>query len=166
MHDDASVEGATDRPTSAALPLAGQLAATVTRLRRVLRRATRRALPYEPLSRSQIDLLHLIARRPAISVAAAAVALAVAPNTASTLANEACRAGLLARDRDAADRRVARLSLTPAGVARLEAWRDLRVEIMATALAGLSEPDRVALWAGLPALERLTARLEQEPEMP
>jgi len=166
MHDDASVEGATDRPSPAAPPLAGELAATVTRLRRVLRRATRRALPYEPLPRSQIDLLHLIARQPGISVAAAAAALAVAPNTASTLVNEACRAGLLARDRDAADRRVVLLSLTPAGIARMETWRDLRVEIMASALARLSEPDRDLLSAGLPALERLIARLEQEPKTP
>ncbi len=163
--DDEADRGAPRRRADAlTVNLAGELAADLTRLRRVLRRATRRSLPYEPLPRNQVDLLHLAADRPGISVASAAGALGLAPNTVSTLVNEVCRANLLARDRDAADRRVARLSLTAAGTARLAAWRDRRAEVLSAALAGLAEADRAALSAGLPALERLIARLERREE--
>ncbi len=161
MGGEADRRASRHRADAAIVNLAGELAADLTRLRRVLRRATRRSLPYEPLPRNQVDLLHLAADRPGISVASAAGALGLAPNTVSTLVNEVCRAGLLARDRDAADRRVARLSLTAAGAARLAAWRDRRAEVLSAALAGLAEADRAALSAGLPALERLIARLER-----
>jgi DNA-binding MarR family transcriptional regulator len=118
--------------------LAGELAAAVTRLRRALRRATRRQLPFEPLPHNQIDLLRLAGERPGLSVAAAAAALSLAPNTVSTLVNELSGRGLLARVADDADRRVARLSPTAAGLDRLAAWRDRRAEILATALGGLA----------------------------
>ena len=130
-----------------ALDLAGELAGAMTRLRRMLRRATRRALPYEPLPRNQLDLLHLAAERPGIGVAAAAAALALAPNTVSTLVNQLCRAGLLSRRSGVEDRRVAHLTLTAAG-RRLATWRDRRAEVLAASLADLSADDRNTLSAG------------------
>ena len=144
-----------------ALDLAGELAGAMTRLRRMLRRATRRALLYEPLPRNQLDLLHLAAERPGIGVAAAAAALALAPNTVSTLVNQLCRAGLLSRRSGVEDRRVAHLTLTAAGATRLATWRDRRAEVLAASLDDLTADDRNALSAALPALERLIARLEQ-----
>ena len=144
-----------------ALDLAGELAGATTRLRRMLRRATRRALPYEPLPRNQLDLLHLAAERPGIGVTAAAAALALAPNTVSTLVNQLCSAGLLSRRSGVEDRRVAHLTLTAAGAARLATWRDRRAEVLAASLDDLTADDRNTLSAALPALERLIARLEQ-----
>ena len=79
----------------------------------------------------------------------------------STLVNELCRAGLLARVVDDADRRVARLSPTAAGLDRMAAWRDRRAEILAAALGDLGGPDREVLAVALPALERLIDALER-----
>jgi DNA-binding MarR family transcriptional regulator len=156
-HDD-EAQTATGSPGR---ELAGELAAAVTRLRRALRRSTRRHLPFEPLPRNQIDLLRLAGERPGLSVAAAAAALSLAPNTVSTLVNGLCRAGLLARVADDADRRVAHLSPTAAGLDRMVAWRDRRAEILAAALGELAGRDREALAAALPALERLIDALER-----
>ncbi len=138
-----------------------ELAAAVTRLRRALRRATRRSLPFEALPHNQIDLLRLAGERPGVSVAAAAAALSLAPNTVSTLVNELSRAGLLERLADHADRRVARLSPTAAGLERMVAWRDRRAEMLAVALGDLAARDRETLEAALPALERLIDALER-----
>ena len=146
--------------TDTPLGLARDLAGALTRLRRTLRRATRRALPYEPLPRNQLDLLHLAAERPGTGVASAAAALALAPNTVSTLVNQLCRTGLLSRQSGVEDRRVAHLTLTEAGTTRLATWRDRRAEVLAASLADLSEDDRNTLSEALPALERLIARLE------
>jgi DNA-binding MarR family transcriptional regulator len=151
-------EGLTGAPRGA---LGAELAAATTRLRRALRRATRRRLPYEPLPHNQIDLLRLAGDRPGVSVAAAAAALSLAPNTVSTLVNELCSAGLLARGADDADRRVARLSPTVAGHARMAAWRDRRAVALAGALGVVAAGDREALRAALPALERLIDALER-----
>jgi len=152
------------RSTAARTPerkLADELAAAVTRLRRALRRAARRDLPFEPLPRNQIDLLRLAAARPGLSVAAAAAALSLAPNTVSTLVNDLCRAGLLARTADDADRRVARLTPTEAGLDRMAVWRDHRAEVLNAALGELTPDDRAVLESGLPALERLIEALER-----
>jgi len=147
--------------TSEVLGLADELVSGVTRLRRVLRRAARRGWPYEPLPRNQIELLRLAGERPGIGVATAAAALGLAPNTVSTLVNELRLAGLLTRESDSGDRRVAHLSLTAEAVSRLAAWRDRRAELLAIALAELSAPERAALAVGLPTLEGLIERLEQ-----
>ncbi len=162
MHgsDYADDEGQTTTETSGR-ELGDELAAAVNRLRRALRRATRRHPPFEPLPHNQIDLLRLAAERPGVSVAAAAAALSLAPNTVSTLVNELCRADLLARVVDDADRRVARLSPTAAGLDRMAAWRDRRAEILAAALGDLGGPDREVLAVALPALERLIDALER-----
>jgi len=156
--DDDDERQATETPVH---ELEAELAAAVTRFRRALRRATRRHLPFEPLPHNQIELLRLAAERPGVSVAAAAAALSLAPNTVSTLVNELGRAGLLARTPDDADRRVARLSPTAAGLERMAAWRDRRAEVLAVALGDLGEGDRATLVAALPALERLIDALER-----
>ena len=149
-------------PAQAALRIADELAVSSTRLRRVLRRAVRHDWPYELLPRTQIELLSLVGERPGIGVTEAAVELRLAANTVSTLVNELRLGGLLVRESDTVDRRVARLSVSAAGAARLAAWRDRRAELLAAALTDLTDRDRAALAAGLPALERLIAGLESE----
>ena len=149
------------KPTPAILGLADELAGCVMRLRRVLRRAARRGWTYESLPRNQIELLRLADEQPGIGVAAAAAALALAPNTVSTLVNELRSAGLLTREMDSGDRRVACLFLTEEATSRLAAWHDRRAELLAAALAELAGSDRTALTASLPAFERLIDRLER-----
>ena len=140
--------------------LAAELAEAWARVRRRLRRGARAAVGGEPLTGAQVELLRLVETQPGIGVADAAAALVVAPNTVSTLVGGLVAAGLLERDRDPADGRAARLTLTAAARRRLRRWRDERTRLLAGALRELSPEDRAVLEASIPALERLFAALE------
>ncbi|WP_432841066.1 MarR family winged helix-turn-helix transcriptional regulator [Dactylosporangium sp. CA-092794] len=141
--------------------LADALFAQLNGVRRVLRRRTRASLeqiggPVRPeLTPSQVELLRLVEAAPGTGVGAAAQGLHLAGNSVSTLVNQLTELGLLRRDRDPADRRSARLFLTPAAQSRLSAWRAARVSHLAAALAHLDPPDREQLTAAIPALSRL-----------
>jgi DNA-binding MarR family transcriptional regulator len=124
------------------------------------RRAVRQAWREDPLPPAQSELLRLAATMPGITVADAAQELRLAPNTVSTLVGKLTAAGLLVRNRDAQDARVALLTITDAARQRLVQWRDLRADLAGQALAGLSSADRRALAAALPALLRLAEGME------
>ncbi len=141
--------------------LASELAEAWARVRRRLRRGARAALGGEPLTAAQVELLRLVEAQPGIGVADAAAALVVAANTVSTLVGGLVAADLLVRHRDPDDGRAARLTLTAAARRRLRRWRDERSRLLAGALRELSQEDRAALEASLPALERLFAALER-----
>jgi DNA-binding MarR family transcriptional regulator len=140
--------------------LASRLVSVIGPLRRLLRRRVQDDWPVEPLPPAQGDLLRLIDRQPGIGVADAAALLRLAPNTVSTLVGQLGDADLLRRERDPNDRRSARLSLTPAADARLAAWRARRAAAASDALGALSDADRAALTAAVPALERLIEALD------
>jgi DNA-binding MarR family transcriptional regulator len=124
------------------------------------RRAVRQAWREDPLPPAQSELLRLAATMPGITVADAAQELRLAPNTVSTLVGKLTAAGLLVRNRDAQDARVALLTITDAARQRLVQWRDLRADLAGQARAGLSAADRRALAAALPALLRLAEGME------
>ncbi|HKS47239.1 MAG TPA: MarR family winged helix-turn-helix transcriptional regulator [Amycolatopsis sp.] len=133
--------------------------AHMTGLRRVVRRRVREKLPGAPLRGAQAELLRTVEEQPGIGVAAAARALHLAGNSVSTLVNQLVEAGMLERHIDPADRRAVRLELTKAARARLATWRRTRTEFVAGALTRLSEEDRYAIEAALPALGRLLEAL-------
>ncbi len=145
----------------ATLSLARELSAAMTHFNRTLRRATRRGLTLEPLSSNEVDLLRLAGDQPGIRVGDAAVALALSPNTMTTLVNQVCEVGFLHRERATDDRRVVRLSLSKTGAARLATWRDVRAETLASALSDVSRADRDALAAVLQPFARVAERLER-----
>src|SRR5690242_21654337 len=97
---------------------ASGLLAVVGPLQRVLRKRAREDWPLEPLATAQVDLLRAVRLRSGITVGEAAAELRIAPNTASTLAQQLVAAGLVAREPDPADRRAVRLVLTPAAERR------------------------------------------------
>ncbi|HEY0813429.1 MAG TPA: MarR family transcriptional regulator [Pseudonocardia sp.] len=134
--------------------------ALVLGVRRVIRRRLRAELPGPALRGAQVELLQLVEDEPGVGVAAAARRLHLAGNTVSTLVNQLVEAGLLHREVDPADRRAALLSLTEAAQARLARWRSARSELVADAVARLSEQDVAALEAALPALQNLVRELE------
>lgn len=144
--------------------LAESLMATMTGLRRRVRRHVRAQLPAldPPLRGAQIELLRVVETEPGIGVAGAARSLHLAGNSVSTLVNQLVEAGMLDRRVDPADRRAARLELTAAAHERLTTWRRTRTEFVAGKLATLSEVDRTAISAALPALGRLLAAVEEE----
>jgi hypothetical protein len=68
---------------------------------------------------------------------------------------------VLVRLRDSADRRVARLELTPSAAAALESWRDRRTQATAVALGALDADERAAIARALPLLARVAASLPE-----
>ena len=68
--------------------------------------------------------------------------------------------GLLSRGRGEPDGRSVRLTVTEAGAARVEQWRDIRAELAGRALERLSLADRQALSAVTPALSRLAEQMD------
>jgi DNA-binding MarR family transcriptional regulator len=141
--------------------LSADLLEVAVPLPRLLRRRVREDWPLEPLPGAQLSVLVAVRRRPGISVGEAAAELRVAHNTASTLVNRLVLAGMLERRSDDRDRRTVRLHLTPAAEDRMAAWRDRRRQVVEATLDTLSETDRAAIAGALPALARLTERLER-----
>jgi DNA-binding MarR family transcriptional regulator len=141
--------------------VAAELLELVGRLRRGLRRATAAPWPGRTLTGAQMELARLLRRRPGLSVNQAAEALALAPNTVSSLVGQLTDAGLVRRVRDERDGRVARLELTGDAQRGLEAWRDERAAALLDTLDRLGAEDRRALDAALAPLGRLVALLEE-----
>lgn len=141
------------------LALAEELLAGIGAVRRGLRR-TGPDWPFGPLTGAQAELLRLVRVQPGISVAAAAGELRLAANTVSTLVRQLCEAGLMVRESDPDDRRVARLDLTEAARERLLRWRDGRAHALAASLDRLPVEQRRALADAVPALDLLTRGLD------
>lgn len=141
--------------------MAEQLLESVGAVRRSLRRVAGRPGLDTELSAAQVELVRLVRREPGLPVSAAAGRLGVAANTVSTLVRQLVDAGVLRREPDPADRRVARLAVTPEARRRIERWRDRRAEVTGRALARLDEAEREALRTAAPALTRLAAALQE-----
>jgi DNA-binding MarR family transcriptional regulator len=147
-----------EQPGAAAL--AAGLLTAIAAVRRTTRRAARQASATEPLPPARSELLRLIARQPGITVAEAAREMRLAPNTVSTMVGDLTAQGLLSRDRSSADGRTVRLDVTARARQRLAQWRDLRADLAARALAGLTDEDTEALARAIPALTRLAEQME------
>ncbi|HEU4675453.1 MAG TPA: MarR family winged helix-turn-helix transcriptional regulator [Motilibacteraceae bacterium] len=145
-----------DAPDHATEPA---LADVVARLRRALRRAARAAVPEQPYSVAQLELLSAVAEHPGARAGDVAAALRLAPSTLSTLVQALERTGALRRD-SGADRRTVVLALTDEGRRALEGWRGTNEQLLARALGGLPDVDRAALRAALPALDALVAAVD------
>lgn len=135
------------------------LTEVVARLRRALRTSIRTEYTWESLPMAQVELLACLAERDGTRVGELAQLLRLAPNSVSTLVQQLSDAGFLHRERDPADRRAALLRLTPAGAAALAGWQRAHERRLGSALTRLSEDDRRAIVAALPALSNLVEAL-------
>ncbi|MGH3830705.1 MAG: MarR family winged helix-turn-helix transcriptional regulator [Pseudonocardiaceae bacterium] len=140
--------------------LGDELMATVTALRRLVRRRLRLVVPGPPLRGAQLELMEVIERQPGIGITAAGRVLHLAANTVSTLVDQLIDLGMLVRDTDPGDRRAARLWLTEVAGQRLAAGRQARMELIAGVVAELSAVEREALNQALPALRTLLVALD------
>ncbi|MFE7125430.1 MarR family winged helix-turn-helix transcriptional regulator [Streptomyces sp. NPDC057617] len=140
------------------------LATVLAGVHRMVRRRLRDGLTAPPLRGAQLDLLRLVAARPGIRVSEAAKELYLAGNSVSTLVNQLGQLGYLRRETDPSDRRSARLLPTPAALERLADWEARRSALMREQVAHLSDEDRAALAAALPALRRLAQNMHEEVE--
>jgi DNA-binding MarR family transcriptional regulator len=141
---------------SAGDSLGRQLGESLATLRRVTSRAVRRRVAPAAIAPAAVVLLVHVVETPGGRVAEAAEALALAPNTVSTLVTTLLRAGLIERDIDAADRRVAVLRPSRRGRARVEQWRTQRQRVVDEALDALDPADRQAIEAAVAPLRRLS----------
>ncbi|WP_249713795.1 MarR family winged helix-turn-helix transcriptional regulator [Rhizomonospora bruguierae] len=139
--------------------LIGELMRLAAGLRRVSRRRLAGTVPGPRLPEAQRELLIVVEQRPGIGVSAAARHLHLAGNSVSTLVNTLVENGMLRRENDPADRRAARLTLTAAARARLDAWRTARAALLGAALDRADPADPAAIAAALPALRRLLAEV-------
>ncbi|WTL28996.1 MarR family transcriptional regulator [Streptomyces sp. NBC_01498] len=146
--------------------LADSLADVLAGVQRMIRRRLRAGPAAPPLRGAQVDLLRLVAARPGIRVSAAARELYLAGNSVSTLVNQLSRRGYLRRDTDPADGRVVRLAPTRAAVSRLAGWEARRSALVREQVARLTEEERAALAAAVPALRSLARNLHEEVEGP
>jgi DNA-binding MarR family transcriptional regulator len=140
--------------------VADELLAALAAIRRATRRHSGRPAELSSSTSAQLELARVVRRNPGISIAGAAEAMRLAPNTVSTLVGELVSAGLLVRRTDPSDRRVARLELTPAWRRKIDAWRDRRVTAVDEALQRLTVDERRLVESALPALARLATELE------
>ena len=140
---------------------AAEVLAAIGAVRRVARRAVRAAAEAGVLPPARSELLRLAARRPGIGVAEAAQELRLAPNSVSTMVSQLAADGLLNRGRAEADGRSVQLTVTDAGAARVDQWRDIRAELAGRALDRLPLADRQAIRAAVPALGRLAEQMDE-----
>jgi DNA-binding MarR family transcriptional regulator len=70
----------------------------------------------------------------------------------TTLTNRLEDAGLAVREPDPTDGRAVRVTITPAGAARILAYRESRAELIRVRVSQLSDDEQAALLAALPAL--------------
>lgn len=140
--------------------VADELLTALSAIRRAARRSSARPAEFAALTTAQLELARLVRRNPGISIAGAAEAMRLAPNTVSTLVGDLSTAGLLVRSTDPSDRRVARLELTGSWKRKIDAWRDRRVSAVDDAIRRLSADERRRLERALPSLQALAGELE------
>lgn len=137
-----------------------RLADTVARLRRAMRRAARAGAPTDTLAVAQLELMSCLSERQGARPGEVARALRLAPNTVTTLVNGLVRLGMIGRTDDPADRRTVRLNLTTAGATALARWEARNEQIIGRAQRNLSDEQRLALRAALPALATLITEID------
>jgi DNA-binding MarR family transcriptional regulator len=131
----------------------------VTRLRRALRTSIRTDYPWESLPMARVELLLALKDQQPARVGELATRLRLAPNTVSGLVQVLVETELVTRGPDPSDRRVAVVSLTAAGRAKLDDWEQAHRERFADALAQLPAADQASIRAALPALAGLVDHL-------
>lgn len=144
-----------DELSSAACSTTGS-AARLERAAGLLLRRLRATRPGD-LTRSQSSLLGSVRDHGPLSLATLAALEAVQAPTASRAVDLLVRRGLLRRETDPADHRRQVIELAGDAAGLLERRSRVAVTALAAELDGLTDADRAAIIAALPALENLVA---------
>lgn len=131
---------------------------------RLIRRRLRAELPSPRLRGAEVELLRLVLEQPGLRVSEAAKELGLAGNSVSTLVGGLVELGMLERSADPGDGRATLLNTTPEAERRLREWQGRRSVLVRAHIDKLSDADRAALTAALPALRALVASLHEEAE--
>ncbi len=138
--------------SAAETELAARLRLAVTRLHRRLRQQTAAGL-----TSSQASALASVERLGSPTLGALAAHEAVQPPTMTRIVGGLEDGGYVTRVVDVADRRVARVTITPLGTEVLGRSRSLKTAYLATQVHRLSEAERTGLGDLATLLERLVA---------
>ena len=139
-------------PTDA-VARAGRLRLSVTRLARLLRQQSDAGL-----SPSQLSALAAIEQHGPVTLGALADHERVAPPSVTKVVAKLEAAGLVRRELDAEDRRIAWVSTTADGNAVLAKLRQRKTAWLAARLARLDDDERRRLAAALDVLDALTTK--------
>ena len=145
----------TSSSTTTESDLADRLRLAVTRLARRLRQQSG-----TDASPTQLSALATVERRGPITLGSLAEAERVKPPTMTAAVTRLVADGLLARHVDESDRRIVRVTITPAGRKLLARNRSRKTAELERRLRRLSPEDRRILDRAVVVLDRL---LEQEP---
>jgi DNA-binding MarR family transcriptional regulator len=145
------VAPAVPSPHSLDAATASRLRLVVARLARLLRQQTLEG----DVSVSMLSALASVERLGLASLGELAAVERVQPPSMTRIVARLEEHGMVAREADAADRRVARLRVTPAGAKFLARNRKRRDAYLAERLRSLSPAEVGAVEAALPILERL-----------
>jgi len=132
--------------------LTPRLRLATLRLARLLRQ---HADPETGLSQSLLSTLGTVARCGPVTLGRLAELERVQPPSMTRIVTQLEERGLVVREVDALDRRVARVRTTPAAGRLIVGLRTRKNEYLAARLAELTVGERRALEAALPALEHL-----------
>jgi DNA-binding MarR family transcriptional regulator len=132
--------------------LGSQLRLAVLRLSRRLRQQTA-----GDITASQLSALSAVAKHGEVSLGELAAIERIAPPSMTRIAASLEEQGLVERRVDAADRRVARVVVSPAGEALLAENRTRRDAFLAARLQDLTPEERAILAKAVPLLERLAS---------
>jgi len=137
-------------------------AATAGRLRLALAGLNRRLRKDWPddLTPSRLSALATIAAGEPLAIGELAKRMTVSTPTVSHIVDALDKLGLIARQPDPHDRRICRLTTSPAGTELLEELSRHATGLLAERIHRLPPAQQVALDAALPALEALAAAPE------
>jgi len=152
MGPNAKQHAAAELDPADAAAIAARLRLSATRLARQLRRESDAAL-----SPSQLSALSAIYRHGPLTLGALAETERVAPPSITKVVAKLEAAGLVTRRPDERDRRVAWVSITRAGDARLARIRQRKTAWLSARLAQLDDEQRRRITDALDALDALTA---------
>lgn len=131
--------------------LASRLRLTVARLARLLRQQT----TDQTVSVSMLSALASVERLGQVTLGELAAVERVQPPSMTRIVARLEELGLVAREVDTADRRVARARLTDEGARFLKRNRKLRNQFLAERMKSLTPDEMAAVEAALPVLEKL-----------
>jgi DNA-binding MarR family transcriptional regulator len=143
--------------TASHVELAARLRLAVTRLARRLRQQSG-----EGLTPSQTSALASIDRHGGLSPSDLAAVEQIRRPTATRILAGLIDAGLITREADTSDRRIARVRITPEGAATLKRGRSRKNAYLARRLEGLDEEEMRTLERAAALLERMTQDEEEQ----
>lgn len=149
-------------PTAADLPAEERLAVVLHALWRAGLRATRATAGLPTMAESQIWALRKLIAAGGLTPAELAVEMHLARPTVSNLIRGLVADGFIERIPSATDGRSVVLVALPRAHELLEAFGRGRVDVVATALAGLTATERRQVVAAVPALEHLLRGIEAQ----